>query len=343
MKKLILSFFLFLATVSLTSLSAQEKPWLKYINPSGYFQAGYNTDFDFNNSFYIKRARLAVAGTLFQDEYYGKFEYKVQAELAGSPKLVDYFVKYTLRDEFGVQFGQFKTPLSIENSEYAPLKLEMIDYSLLVQRLCKMSAADMSGAGSSTGREMGIQFYGNLLKLDDGHPLIRYNVAVFNGNGINKVDDDKRKDIMARLMVYPIKDLCVAGYYMRTVGPHPDVAPEYNDYDWYIFDRYGGGVAYDSEYAWLRAEYMAGHTFGYRNEGAYGTVGYKFNKQLGVGFRYDYFTTNSRESGHVQQYYTGGVYWYPLSRLRVQLNYTLKDDPGQNLAHHINLMTSIIL
>ena len=344
MKKLFLTFFLLLATVSLTSLSAQEKPWMKYINPSGYFQAGYQSDFDFNNSFYIKRARLAFAGTLYESDYYGKFEYKVQAELAGPPKLVDYFIKYTVREDFGIQLGQFKTPLSIENSEYAPLKLEMIDYSLLVQRLCKMSAADMSGQGSSTGRELGLQFYGNVLKMEDGHHLIRYNVALFNGNGINKMDDDKRKDFMARLMIYPIKDLCLAGYYMRSLGPHSSVIPEYNDYDWYIFDRYGGGFAYDGPNAWLRAEYMAGHTFGYRNEGAYGTVGFKFNKKLGLGFRYDYFTTNSREAGHVQQYYTGGMYWYPHNRLRIQLNYTLKNEPGaENPTHLVNLMTSIIL
>ena len=342
MKKLILTLSLLLSVAALSTLTAQEKPWMKYINPSGYFQAGYSSDLDFNNTFYIKRARLAFAGTLYQSEQYGKFEYKVQAELAGSPKLVDYFIKYTVNDYFGVQLGQFKTPLSIENSEYAPLKLEMIDYSLLVQRFCKMSTTDLSGM-SATGREMGLQFYGNFFRMDDGHPLIRYNVALFNGTGINKTDDDQRKDFMARLMVYPIKDLSVAGYYMRSFGPHEDVAPAYHDYDWFIFDRYGGGFAYDGPYAWFRAEYMAGHTYGYRNEGAYGTIGYKFKKTLGIGARYDYFTTNSREAGHVQQYITGGAFWYPFDRLRVQLNYTYKLDPGNKVTHLINLMTSIIL
>ena len=341
MKKLFLTLSLLLAVASLAGLSAQERPWMKYINPSGYFQAGYNTDLDFNNTFYIKRARLAIAGTLFEGQNFGKFEYKVQAEFANSPKLVDYFIKYTICDEFGVQLGQFKTPLSIENSEYAPLKLEMIDYSLLVQRFCRMGA-DVTGL-NSTGREMGLQFYGKALKLDEGHFLMRYNVAIFNGSGINKTDDDKRKDIMARVMFFPIPELSVGGYYCRSVGPHPDVAPAYNDYDWFIFDRYGGGFAYDSKFAWFRAEYMAGHTEGYRGEGAYGTLGYKFNSKIGLGARYDYFTINSREAGHVQQYITAGGYWYPHDRLRVQLNYTYKMDPGVEPVHFINLMTSIIL
>ena len=344
MKKLILTLFLLLAAGTAVGLSAQERPWMKYISPSGYFQTGYQSDFDFNNSFYIKRVRISLAGTLYENPTYGKLEYKVQTDLAGSPKLVDYFVKYTVRDGFGIQIGQFKSPLSIENSEYAPLRLEMIDYSLLVQRFCKMSANDLSGGGSSTGRELGVQFYGNVFKMADGHPLLQYNVALFNGNGINKMDDDKRKDIVARLMIFPIKDLCVAGYYTRSLGPHSDTAPEYNYYDWYIFDRYGGGIAYDGKYAWLRAEYMAGHTHGWRSEGAYGTIGYKFTDKLNAGFRYDYFTTNSREAGHVQQYYTAGISWFPLSFLRIQLNYSLKKEPGiENPTHLINLMTTIKL
>ena len=341
MKKLILVFALLSAAAPFQRASAQEKPWMKYINPSGYFQAGYSSDLDFNNTFYIKRARLAFAGNLIEDPNYGKLEYKVQAELAGSPKLVDYFIKYTVCDEFGVQLGQFKTPQSIENSEYAPLKLELIDYSLLVQRFCRMGA-DVTGL-NSTGRELGLQFYGKALPMNDGHHLVRYNVALFNGSGINKSDDDKRKDFMARLMIFPIADLCVAGYYTRSLGPHPEVAPAYRDYDWYVFDRYGGGIAYDSKFAWFRAEYMAGHTEGYRGEGAYATVGYKILPNLGIGARYDYFTTNSRQEGHVQQYWTGGAYWLLQKRFRVQLNYTYKMDPGVDPTHFINLMTSIIL
>ena len=191
MKKLTIILLLLVATAAFSFRSqAQEKPWMQYINPSGYFQAGYQIDDATNNTFYIKRARLALAGDLIKSERFGKFEYKVQAELAGSPKLVDYWVKWTIRDEFGIQFGQAKTPLTVENSEYAPLKLEMIDYSLLVQRFARMSTKDLSGI-SATGREMGINFYGKVFPMADGHALVRYNVGLFNGNGINKNDDDQ--------------------------------------------------------------------------------------------------------------------------------------------------------
>lgn len=342
MKKTTMLLILAAALFQGVTLQAQERPWLKYITPSGYFQTGFQMNNSFDNSFYIKRARISLAGTVYQGERFGKLEYKVQAELANSPKLVDYFLKYTVCDEFGIQLGQFKSPLSIENSEYAPLKLEFIDYSLMVQRFCRMSTADLSGI-SSTGREMGLQFFGNVFKVADGHALVRYNVAVFNGTGINKMDDDQRKDFVARLMIFPIKDLNFSGYYQRSLGPHSEIAPEYNDYDWYIFDRYGGGIAYDSKYGWLRAEYMAGHTFGYRAEGAYGSIGAKIGPKWAVGARYDYFNENSRETGHIQHYFSGAVNWQPVKHLRVQLNYMYKIDPGKSPVHLVNLMTSISL
>lgn len=342
MKKLTITLFLALAVALGVTAQAQERPWMKYITPSGYFQAGFNTNQNFDNSFYIKRARISLGGKVVESDRFGTLEYKVQAELANSPKLVDYFLKYTVCKEFGIQVGQFKNPLSIENSECAPLQLEFIDYSLLVQRFVRMSTTDLSGI-SSTGRELGLQFYGNLFQMSDGHSLISYNVAVFNGNGINKLDDDKRKDVVARLRIYPLKDLYFAGYYTRSLGPHSEIMPEYNDYDWYIYDRYGGGVFYNGKHAWFRSEYMAGHTHGFRAAGAYATAGYKLGTKWAFGLRYDYFNSNTRAEGNIQHYYSASVSWRPVKFFRLQLDYTYKMDPGIAPIHLVNLMTSISL
>lgn len=342
MKKLIFTLLLIaVATPSLYRASAQERPWMKYITPSGYYQAGFNINDALDNTFYIKRARIALAGELYRSDRFGKFEYKVQAELAGSPKLVDYFIKWTIRDEFGFQFGQFKNPLTVENSEYAPLKLEMIDYSLVVQRFARMSTSDLTGI-SSSGRDMGFQFYGNWFKMADGHALVRYNVALFNGNGINKSDDDRCKNFMARVMIFPLKDLSIAGSYERRLG-HMDEIPIYHDYDYRVLDRYGVAITYDSKIGWLRTEYMAGHTNGWRSEGAYITAGYRITPTLNVGARYDYFTTNSRMPGNDQQYITVGTSWHPFPRLRLQLNYMHKQEADRSVSHLVNLMSSIIL
>ncbi len=337
MKRIFLTLLLLTFTAPFfRTVSAQERPWLQYITLSGYHQAGFSVDNNFNNTFYIKRARVALSGELFKSDQYGKFEYKVQAELATSPKLVDYWVKYTVRPAFGVQFGQFKTVLSIENSEYAPLKLEMIDYSLLVQRFVRMSTSDLSGV-SATGREMGVQLYGRFVTMADGHYLVRYEAGLFNGLGINKTDDNKSKDFIGRLMVYPMKDLSVAvSYWKRLYGAE---AAAVND----PYDRLGVGIAYDSKFAYARTEYMLGHTDGRRSAGAYVTAGYKVTPTFNIGARYDYFAVNACNPGLAQQYVTVGASWHPFKRLRLQLNYMYKQEADQSVTHLVNFMSSIIL
>lgn len=342
MKKILLSLLLLGLVLPMAyRASAQEKPWMQYIYFSGYYQAGFSVTDAMDNTFYIKRARLAFTGDLYKGDY-GKFEYKVQAEFAGSPKLVDYFVKWTVCDEFGFQFGQFKNLVTVENSEYAPLKLELIDYSLVVQRFARMSGSDLFLGASATGREMGFQFYGKWFPMADGHALVRYNVGLFNGNGINKSDDDRCKNFQARVMIFPIKDFSISGCYERRIG-HMDEVPIYRDYDYRIFDRYGMCLAYDGKIGWLRTEYMAGHTFGERAEGAYVTAGYRITPTFNIGARYDYFNANSRWEGFEQRYITVGTSWHPFPRLRLQLNYTHKQEANGNTSQLVNLMSSIIL
>ena len=344
MKKLLLTLALLGAAALFTPSRAQGPAWLDHVKPGGYLQTGFSFNNAFDNpTFYVKRARFSVVGDLYKSPEYGRLEYKIQAEFAGSPKLVDIFFKYTVCEAFGVQFGQFKTPLTIENSEYFPTKLEIIDYSLLVQRFAHMSAQDLAGV-NSTGRDCGIQFYGKLFPADDGHARIAYNLALFNGTGINKNDNDKSKDLMGRVMYYPIKDLAVAASFSRRIGV-VDVDYEYPvtaDYDVRLLDRYGFGVAYDGPHAYARTEWMAGHTNGTRAQAVYLTAGYKVSPKFFFGARYDYFDTDTLLPDTEQNYIAVGCCYAPFKSLRIQLNYTHKQDPGGVTNNVVNLMTTII-
>ena len=122
-----------------------------------------------------------------------------------------------------------------------------------------------------------------------------------------------------------------------------DEVPIYNEYDYRILDRYGVCLAYDSKIGWFRTEYMAGHTFGERAEGAYVTAGYRITPAFNIGARYDYFTSNSKWEGFEQHYVTVGASWHPFPRLRLQLNYTHKQEPDLSVTNMVNLMSSIIL
>ena len=202
---------------------------------SGYLQLGYEWSDD-ASTFFVKRARVD-----FQGDISPKIDYRLQLEFA-SPKIVDIYLRYKPLEALNVQVGQFKVPFSIENTHYVPLKYEFIEYSMAVCRL--MGFTDVCGV-NATGRDLGAQLYGGLIDRD-GYSILNYNVGVFNGEGINTKDKNKSKDVVARLMVQPLRALSFAGYYYwGEVGA-----------DYARRTRYGGGVCYDDGRWIARGEYI---------------------------------------------------------------------------------------
>lgn len=291
------------------------------VKVSGFVQAGYTADDNenVNNTFYIKRARMSLSGNLLK-EGEKKIDWKMQAEFSGDPKLIDFYVKYAFNDHIGIQLGQSKTPLSYENSEYNPVKLQMIDYSLVVQKLAM--------ANKCTGRDLGVQLFGKFLP-QDGYSMISYQAGLFNGNGIlnepiriahilldekNVNDDNQGKDFIGRIMVNPFKELTLSAYNLSRMGESKNP---------YNFARTGFGANYDTESLYGRVEYMSGYANGLQQTGAYALAGYKFNESLNAGIRYDYYTANvdgKAKSDHI----TAGVSYYPVKNLRLQANYIFK-------------------
>ena len=313
----------------LAKIEKRAKIWDKlkqHFKISGLLQAGYSWE-ESSSTFYLRRARLSLAGDIFRGKKGAMADYRLQVEFTSTPKIVDLYIRYAPVKEFGIQIGQFKSPLSIENSEYNPKILEFIDYSLVAQRLAHLSSGDVTGI-SSTGRELGAQFYGSAFHKK-GYSILRYNLALFNGNGINAKDNNKTKDFVGRVMVSPIKDLTLAGYYQYGEGSFAqDKFPQFygaevGNTKYVKYQRYGGGVAYNGKHAFARAEYIGGKTGVLRSEGAYASAGYKFCGKGMVGVRFDYFDD---DLSNIQREfnYTLGVTYQPWKYLRLQLNYVYK-------------------
>ena len=342
MKRFLTTFSIFVAFATLP-LVAHAITWndvKQHFNISGYIQTSYNLEVSESriesSTFRIRRARVSFAGNIFKLDRWGMADYRLQVDFASSPQIVDAWVRYRPLNQLGLQLGQFKVPLSIENSEYTPLQLEFIDYSLVVQRLVRMSANDVTGI-SSTGRDCGAQLYGSFFARG-GFNIVNYNLALFNGNGLNRVDNNHSKDFVGRVMVNPIRDVTIAGYYQYGEG-------NFGKSEYVCYQRYGGGVAYEGRHAFARAEYIGGITGSLHSEGAYASAGWKFHTaksgEGSVGARFDYFDedvyTSAREFN-----YTIGVTYQPLKYLRLQLNYALKHYPHQDraLANVLSVMVS---
>ncbi len=328
----------------LAKMEKRAATWQKikqHFKISGFLQAGYYLDVTEgktdNSYFRLRRARLSLAGKIVENEKVGKADYRLQVDFAESPKIVDLWIRYQPFNQLGLQVGQFKIPLSIENSEYSPTKLEFIDYSLVVQRLVRMSSNDVTGI-SSTGRDCGAQLFGGFIKKE-GFNMINYNLAVFNGCGINqKKDNNSSKDFVGRVMVNPIKDLTIAGYYQYGEGNfNSETYSTFFNHDangnpignskFVKYQRYGGGIAYNGKHAFARAEYIRGNTGILVSEGAYASAGWKFHTAKAghgsLGARFDYFD-NDVFNAQREFNYTLGATYQPWKYLRLQLNYTIK-------------------
>lgn len=295
--------------------SARSERWGRVVGKlpkvSGYVQLGYRWGQEASGSdestFHIKRVRLSLSGSIYRQIA----DYKIQMELA-APRIVDAYVRVAPWRQFGVQLGQYKVPFSIENVDYGPLRLEAIDYPMALQALMGLSERIGDEKFSSTGRDIGITFYGDLWRCGD-RSLIRYQAGVFNGAGINCRDTNKSKDLALRLNVMPLPELTLSGSYYRG---------EWGA-DYLSRKRFAAGIAYDGVKWFARAEYLGGKTGALRSGGYYAVAGYRICKYVTPLARYDVYRPDSDDPKSQRTDWLVGVDCPVWSHLRLQLNYTL--------------------
>ncbi len=292
----------------------------KHMRLSGYLQGGFSWDNDAGSTFYIRRARVSLSGDFAKE----KFDYRLQVDMAGSPKICDLYVRYKPMNEINVQLGQFKLPFSLENELYGPTKFEFIEYSYLTTYLARNN--NRYDGIAATGRDMGLQLYGGFIERD-GYSIINYNVGVFNGAGINSKDNNKSKDFIARLIVKPIEGLSISGSYMYSEVNHGGNA-------YMKTPRWSVGAIYDVRHWIARAEFAQANFGGNTTNAFYALAGYHFEKPWTVAARYEFINDelNTMDNHRVT---LGGVY-KPFKFLRLQLNATYeaimdKDVFGGNL------------
>ena len=309
----------------------------------GLYQGNFDDDFKLkDNTFRMRRVRLSVDGTLVKG-----LTYKVQADFLNSPVLVDAYLKYKVCDEFAIQAGQFKTPFSIE-SPINPVNLEIFDYGENVQKLGGYS--DVCGVGK-LGRDIGVMATGSLfpVELQNGEKigLVDYSIGVFNGNGVNVVDNNNHKDIVGRLDFHPwVKALTLSGSYYY--GNY--YKDEENNG---IRNRWTAGAQYNDGKLVLRGEYISGKTghaqtvipedFGYFNSnGYYAVAGYNFKfgkegheQKLMPVLRYEHFTADDAVTNGGTNWYTAGINYWPLKSVNFKLDYSLIQKESGSNSHRI--------
>lgn len=277
---------------------------------SGFAKLGYTWNDAGTSQFGIQYVRISLAGDLGK-----KFDYKLQVELA-SPKLIDAYVRWKVNPAFNVQFGQFHVPFSLEGP-LSPTKWETIESAMVVDEI----------TGLPDTRDLGMQFYGQFAKLEeDGHYLFDYGIGIFQGEGKNKKDANKSKDVIGRLKFFPTADLCLTGSF--SYGERGE--------DYTVNQRAAAGVEWKPENWILRSEYLwhkqgSGDASIY-NEGFY-VVAMRQIKKFAPVVRYNFY--NQKTSRLDQSDYVVGLNYFPVKNLKLQVNYTLTTFSGDT-AHNIN-------
>lgn len=194
--------------------SKAQKPTVKF---GGYIIGKYAWDSreaensSIQDGFNLRLVRLYVDGYLYRD-----FKYRLQLEVNGTPHVKDATLEWVHWKEFSIKAGQFKRAFTFEDP-YNPFDVGVGDYSQLTK---KMSGFDDRVNGTTKyektnngGRDLGIQFQGDVLPIGkDKHNLIHYQVGVFNGQGINTWDVDKKKDFMGTIQFQPVKNLYIGAF-----------------------------------------------------------------------------------------------------------------------------------
>ena len=187
--------------------------WVKNIKFSGYGMLQYqgqDPEGNHSNTFNLRLARFILDGKI------GDFDWRAQIQGTnvkgpGEPtvQLVDLYAEWRRFPEFKVRAGQFKRAFTYENPTH-PITQGWRAYADVINNLSGFG--DRTGEKSSGGRDIGIQFSGDLFPNANGRRLFHYQVGVYNGEGINEKDKDNRKDIIGGVWVMPIQGLRIGAF-----------------------------------------------------------------------------------------------------------------------------------
>lgn len=299
----------------------------KKITVAGYTQIRYQALEETGkiDGFDIRRARLDVKGNI--SPYWG---YRIQFDLAGTAKIIDAYAELKLNDYFNFTIGQSLIPLSLENLTSSS-KFEMIEFAQAVDAL---AARGKDIIGNQNGHDLGIQLGGTLLKLKD-RPALDYRLGVFNGAGINAVDNNEAKDFATRLIVHPIVGLDLGAALYNGSRFVPEVktgtvvtTPSKN----VVRDRYGFDLGYDLKNFSLRSEYIHGTDDTIDRDGYYVQGGYFFlDKKLQLLAKYDFYDVNKAVAKNASTWVVLGANLNLNANTRIQFNYTFKQEEGPSI------------
>lgn len=263
-----------------------------------------------------------VAFLHMQGQIFNNFKYMVMMEFV-NPTLTEFYVDWTPSNNFNVRVGQAKTPFSLEN-QHSLTTLESITNTRSVSALAGMGddVLRQQNGKNNAGRDMGVQVYGNLVKMEN-HDLIEYGLGIYQGTGLITSETNNSKDFVGNIMLQPVKGFRIGGgaYFGEATyikGTDTEEADHVRN-RWIVSSDYKAGRLY------ARAEWIKANDGGISKEGLHGMGQWYFiPEKLNAFVKADYLNTDKNINTEVMDY-TVGVNYYFYKSCRFQVNYTYSD------------------
>ena len=315
---------------------------------------------NYSNSFTFNTARLNVKGKPLD-----WFHYNLQVEFANKVRILDFNLNfhplvYTEAKSQYVNFwlGESKTPLTLE-SQLGPASFEAVNYTQVVNALCGYSQAltpELTNVAG--GRDIGLAMYGYALRVPWGgkeHDFFEYKIGVYNGSGMNCLDQDVMKDVSGAFYMHPTQALTLGGSFY--IGAYRQKVTTVEGSDTLTTrrrDRWAASLRYDDQAHWLaRAEYVGGRTHGQFSDGWYGVLQYTINpnkkcrNQWSIMAKYDAYRYNYKLlPDYCDHQIIGGVNYRPMRWLYVQAHYGYKMECNRHkiaaTSHYFQLTACLI-
>lgn len=277
----------------------------------GWAQTRFTDAAGIKNSFELRRARLDMRGDITD-----KIAYRMQVDFVRSPVLLDAYVDLNHLSWAKLRVGQFKVPFSFEN-------LTSSRDLLTIERSVAVLALVPGRDTGNNGRDIGFRLEGNIVR-GDGKPIFDYTVGMFNGAGINRRDDNHRKDGSVRLVFHPAHGLQLAGdYYNGETG----VAQVDRERAAFEFNFTRGDWTAQGEYIW-------GRDGGVHRRGSHTMLAYSFHHKVQGVFRFEEVDLNRALSGTDTRGYLVGINWYINNYVKWQNNYAAFDERARTKFNH---------
>ncbi|SEF71730.1 Phosphate-selective porin O and P [Xylanibacter ruminicola] len=332
--------------------------WVKNIKFSGYGMLQYqgeDKEGAHTNTFNLRLARFILDGKI------GDFDWRAQIQGTnvkgpGEPtvQLVDLYAEWRKYPEFKIRAGQFKRAFTFENPTH-PITQGWYSYAMVINNLSGFG--DRTGEKSSGGRDIGLQFSGDLFPNANGRRTFHYQIGVYNGEGINQKDKDNKKDIIGGFWVMPIQGLRIGAF--GWTGTRGEMAATYTGYVYsqdgaYVpypttmnttiksarKNRYALSAEYDKNEYTFRAEYL--HSQGYganlelgdKADGwyAFGIVPVVKSK-LHAKARYQTYRDN-KEWNRAKTMYEIGLNYFFTKNLQLNAEYALVNERAAHKNHN---------